>query len=67
MRSSAWAMASSGVMPMPPATRTVRVESRRSGKLLRGSEMASTSPSRTVSCRQLDPPLESGSSFTPMR
>ena len=59
-------MASSGVMPMPPAISSVLVASRRSGKLLRGSEMASTSPSRTVSCMQIEPPFESGSRLTPM-
>ncbi|MNV83398.1 hypothetical protein D3C71_1772010 [compost metagenome] len=59
-------MESRGVMPMPPAIRTVRVASRRSGKLLRGSEMASTSPSRTLSTSTFEPPFEALSCLTPI-
>jgi hypothetical protein len=59
-------MARSGVTPTPPAMRMVLPASRRRGKLLRGDEIARISPSRTVSCRQAEPPAESVSRFTPI-
>ena len=51
MATSACAIASSGVMPMPPAMNSGATASRRSGKLLRGSEIASKSPSTTSGSR----------------
>ena len=53
-------------MPMPPAMNSVWIASRRSGKLLRGSEIASTSPSRTLSCKSSDPPRDNASRLTPI-
>ncbi len=59
-------MHSSGVMPMPPASSSVR-SARTSGKWLRGVLMVSTSPSCTLSCMPAEPPREAASRSTAMR
>jgi hypothetical protein len=57
-------MASIGVMPMPPAMSRWRSASSCSGKWLRGTVMVTSSPSRTTSCMQAEPPRPLGSRST---
>lgn len=60
-------MAYRGVMPIPPATRTLRPgppsSPGRMGKLLRGDAMSSLVPT-VRACMAADPPRPAGSSLT---
>ena len=53
-----------GVTPIPPATMTCRVAPSAIGKVQRGMEAATTSPSFNSSCTQALPPRNSASRLT---
>ena len=54
-----------GVMPMPPAIRTVWAASSLSGKLLRGALILSVLPTRSSSWMKREPPRLAGSRLMP--
>lgn len=54
-------MQSSGVMPIPPASRRLSAAPWASGKWFLGGLMLSSSPTRTDSCIASDPPRLAGS------
>ncbi len=56
--STARTMGSSGVMPMPPATKTYDSDSA-SGKRLRGPRNSTSAPGRRAACTSREPPRPS--------
>ncbi len=56
-----------GVMPMPPASNTLRAASSCSAKLLRGAEIVIVCPTRNCSCTAREPPRLARSRSTATR
>ena len=57
-------MARKGVTPIPPATMTCRAAPSAIGKVQRGMEAATTSPSFSAPCTQALPPRDAASRLT---